>query len=142
MGKRFFPKRLAPTRAEGDAICDASLGLFVSGRDDDDDDDDDDDEKENDNPKPVASAKTTKKSGRRLSSGTAAGRHSGGEDNYQMIELIFKKYLDEKQEDKRRRMEYNERRIALKEKRAEDERVSRQLQHDMMMALIASLNKK
>jgi hypothetical protein len=85
----------ARDRAEGDAIRDASLGLFVSSRDDD--------EKENDNPKPVAAAKTTKK-GCRLSSGTTAGCHSGGEDNYQMIEAIFKKYSDEKQD------EYNERR--------------------------------
>jgi hypothetical protein len=132
----------ARDRAEGDAIREASLGLYVASREEEDDDDH---EKENDNPDdaPAASsARPTKKNNRRQSSGSGGGRYSAGEESYQKIESLFKKYTDDKKEDKRRCLEYNERRLALEEKRAEDERAARLMNHEMMMSLIANLNKK
>jgi hypothetical protein len=39
-------------------------------------------------------------------------------------------------------MEYNERHLALEEKRADDDRASRQMQHEMMMNLITHLSNK
>jgi hypothetical protein len=39
-------------------------------------------------------------------------------------------------------MEYNERHLALEEKRAEDDRASRQMQHEVMMTLIVHLSNK
>jgi hypothetical protein len=63
----------ARDRAEGDAIREASLGLFVASRE----------EKENDNQADEAAGGSgTKKSGRRQSFG---GRNSGGESNHQMV---------------------------------------------------------
>jgi hypothetical protein len=47
-----------------------------------------------------------------------------------------------KKEEKRRRMEYNERHLALEEKRAEDDHGLHQMQHEVMMTLIAHLSKK
>jgi hypothetical protein len=44
-----------------------------------------------------------------------------------MIESIFKKYTNENKDEKCRRMEYNERRLALEEKRADDDRASHQM---------------
>jgi hypothetical protein len=119
----------ARDRAEGDAIREASLGLFVASRE----------EKENDNQADDAAGGSGKKNGRRQSFG---GRNSGGENNHQMVEAIFQKYAEEKKEEKRRRMDFNERRIALEEKRAEDERASRAMQHEMMMTLISHLSNK
>jgi hypothetical protein len=120
----------AHDRAEGDAIRDASLGLFVAARDGGTSEDDD--EKENDNPETPATAALKKKNSRRVSSGSA-GCHSTGKSNHQIVESLFKKYTDEKKEEKRRRMEFNERRLALEEKRAEDKRA---------MTLIAHLSNK
>jgi hypothetical protein len=82
-----------------------------------------------------------KKNSRHVSSGSA-GRHSTGESNHQIVESIFKKYTDEKKEEKRRRMEYNERRLALEEKHAEDDCALHQMQHEVMMTLIAHLSNK
>jgi hypothetical protein len=134
-------------RAEGDAIRNASLGLFVAARNNEEQMDEEEvveqPNNENDNPNPVAVsvATTKKKNNRRMSSGS--GHTSAGEADYQMVESIFKKYYtEEKKEEKRCRMEYNERRLALEEQRAADERASRQMQHDMMMSLIANLSKK
>jgi hypothetical protein len=131
----------ARDRAEGDAIRDASLGLFVDLRDEGGSEEDEENNKENDNPETPAAAASKKKNSRRVSSGSA-GRHSAGESNHQIVESIFKKYTDEKKEEKRRRMEYNERRLALEEKRAEDDRASRQMQHEVMMTLIVHLSNK
>jgi hypothetical protein len=39
-------------------------------------------------------------------------------------------------------MEYNERRLALEEKRAKDDRASHQMQHEVMITLIAHLSNK
>jgi hypothetical protein len=124
-------------RAEGDAIRDASLGLYVTTGEGEDDDD----KKENDNPvTPAALSRPTKKNNRRQSLGS--GRHSAGEEGYQTIETLFKKYADDKNKDKRRHLEYNECRLALEEKRAKDDHASRQMQHEMLMLLITNLSKK
>jgi hypothetical protein len=53
-----------------------------------------------------------------------------------MVQLIFNKYTNEKKEEKRRRMEFNERRLALEEKRTEDDRALHQMQHELMLTLI------
>jgi hypothetical protein len=117
-------------RAEGDVIREASLGLYVASRE----------EKENDNQADDAAGGSGKKNGRRQSFG---GRNSGGESNHQMVEAIFQKYAEEKKEEKCRRMEFNECRIALEEKHAEDERgASRAMQHEVMMTLISHLSNK
>jgi hypothetical protein len=135
-------------RAQGDAIRDASLGLFVTAHNNEEEEDDDDElvNNENDNPDPVPAvsvATTTKNKRNKHRVSTGSGRTSTGETNYQMIESIFKKYTDEKKEEKwRRTMEYNERQIALKEQRAANDCASRQMQHNMMMSLITHLSKK
>jgi hypothetical protein len=118
----------ARDRAEGDAIREASLGLFVASRE----------EKENDNQADEAAGGSEKKNGPCKSFGC----NSGGESNDQMVEAIFQTYAEEKKEEKRRRMEFNKCRIALKEKCAEDERASRVMHHEMMMTLISHLSKK
>jgi hypothetical protein len=131
----------ARDRAEGDAIREASLGLYVASCEEEGDDN----EKENDNPDDApapSSAHPTKKNNRRQSSGSGGGRYSAGEDSYQKIESLFQKYTDEKKEDKCRCLEYNECRLALDEKRAEDEHAACMMNHEMMMSLIANLNKK
>jgi hypothetical protein len=71
-----------------------------------------------------------------------SGCNSSGEGNYEIIESVLKKYLEEKKEDKHHRLECNEHRIALEEKRAEDERASCLMQHEMMMMLISHLTNK
>jgi hypothetical protein len=134
----------ARDRAQGDAIRDVSLGLFVAARDGGTSEEDDENEKENnlgETPAAAAAASLTKKKNNRRVSSGSAGCHSAGKVDYQLVESIFKKYTDEKKDDKCRRMEYNERRLALEEKRAADDRASRQMQHEMMMTLIAHLSK-
>jgi hypothetical protein len=132
----------ARNHAKGDAICDASLGLFVALRDGGTSEEEEQQYKENNNPPetPAAGA-LKKKNNRRVSSGSA-GRHSAGKGNYQIVESIFKKYTDEKKDEKCRRMEYNECRLALEEKCAEDDRALRQMQHEVMMTLIVHLSNK
>jgi hypothetical protein len=124
-----FADAKARNRAEGDAIREESLGLFVALRE----------EKENDNQADDAAGGSGKKNGRHQSFG---GCNSGGENNHQMVEAIFQKYAEEKKEEKCHRLEFNERRIALEEKRAEDEHASRVMQHEMMMMLISHLSNK
>jgi hypothetical protein len=70
------------------------------------------------------------------------GRNSGGVSNHQMVEAMFQNYAEEKKEKKSCRMDFNECRIALEEKRAEDERASRAMRHEMMMTLISHLSNK
>jgi hypothetical protein len=112
--------------------------LFVAARDGGSSEDDDI-EKENDNPETPAAAALTKKINRHVSSGSA-GRFSAGESDYQKMQSVFKKYNEEKRDEKRRKMDLYERRLALEEKRADDDRASRQMQHEVMMTLIARLN--
>jgi hypothetical protein len=57
-----------------------------------------------------------------------------------MMQSVFKKYNEEKRDEKRRKMDLYERHLALEEKRADDDRASRQMQHEVMMTLIARLN--
>jgi vacuolar-type H+-ATPase subunit I/STV1 len=81
-----------------------------------------------------------KKKNRRVSSGSSSGRFSVGEADYQTMQSVFKKYNEEKRDEKRRKMDLYERRLALEEKRADDDRAARQMQHEVMMTLIARLN--
>jgi hypothetical protein len=129
----------ARDRAEGDAIRDASLGLFVSSRNGGTSDEEEQQDKENDNPENPAAAASQKKN-RRVSSGSSSGRFSVGEADYQTMQSVFKKYNEEKRDEKRRKMDLYERRLALEEKRADDDRAARQMQHEVMMTLIARLN--
>jgi hypothetical protein len=117
----------ARDRVEGEAIRNASLGIFVAARSDEET------ENQNDNIPAVASGGTNKatKPGRRQS----LGRNSAGENNIQSLENIFEKYTKEKEESKRRRLEIEERKVALEEKRVEQH-------HQMMMTLIGELTKK
>jgi hypothetical protein len=80
-----------------------------------------------------------KKNNRRVISGSS-GRFSVGEADYQMMQSVFKKYNEEKRDEKRRKMDLYERHLALEEKRADNDRASRQMQHEVMMTLIARLN--
>jgi hypothetical protein len=115
----------ARDRVEGEAIRNASLGIFVAARGSSDE------EKENDNfPAAVSVGTKAAKPGRRQS----FGRNSAGENSIQSLESIFEKYTKEREESKRRRMEIEERRVALEEKRVEQH-------HQMMMTLISELTK-
>jgi hypothetical protein len=80
-----------------------------------------------------------KKNNRRVSSGSS-GRFSVGKADYQMMQSVFKKYNEEKRDEKRRKMDLYERHLNLEEKRAHDDRALRQMQHEVMMTLIAHLN--
>jgi hypothetical protein len=128
----------ARDRAEGDANREASLGLFVAACDGGSSEDNNV-EKENNNPETPAAAASTRKNNHRVSSGSA-GRFSAGESDYQMMQSVFKKYNEEKRDEKRRKMDLYERRLALEEKHADDDRASHQMQHEVMMTLNAHLN--
>jgi hypothetical protein len=80
-----------------------------------------------------------KKNNRHVSSGSS-GRFSVGDADYQMMQSVFKKYNEEKRDEKRRKMDLYERHLALEEQHADDDRASRQMQHEVMMTLIARLN--
>jgi hypothetical protein len=114
--------------------------LFVALQDGGTNEDALEEQNKNDNPKTDATAALTKKNCY-LSSGTS-GCHNAGEQNYQMIESIFKKYTDKKKDEKSQHMEYNEHCLTLEEMHADDDCALRQMQHEMMMNLIMHLSNK
>jgi hypothetical protein len=54
--------------------------------------------------------------------------------------LFLKNTMKRSATKKRRKMDLYEHRLALEEKRAHDDRASRQMQHEVMMTLIVHLN--
>jgi hypothetical protein len=117
----------ARDRAEGEAIRQAGLGLFVAAAAENN---------ENDDPSP-SNSNEKKKGGRRLS-----GRFSAGENQQQSMEALFQKYSKEKEETKRRRIELEQERLVLERQRIEEARAERDMQHQLMMTLINHLNNK
>jgi hypothetical protein len=117
----------ARDRVEGEAIRNASLGIFVAARGSSDE------EKENDTA-PAAVLVGTNKAAKNAARHQSFGRNSAGENSIQSLESIFEKYTKEREESKHRRMEIEERRVALEEKRVEQH-------HQMMMTLISELTK-
>jgi hypothetical protein len=113
----------ARDRTEDEAIHDASLGIYVAaaaaaaG-------------KEN-----HADADGGKKCGRHQNVG---GRNNAGREQFDSFHWDFDKYEKDKQESKRRHMDYREKRLALEKQRIEEDRTAR----ETMMDFIKKLSEK
>lgn len=108
-------------RAEGEAIREAGLGIYVRNKNKENENDEDDN--------PVSP--TQKK--------TPGRRYCAGEEKMGNLENVFEKYAEKKEENKRRKLELEAHRLELEEKRLAAEQKEKQMQHQLMMAMITKL---